>query len=281
MYRLALTLCLILFWPALGIEAAPLSDRGSMRWQLVEHKRVDDGGHLAEYKLLLPDGSTNIEGLEAFYVVKPRAGLRPPDSPAVPEEIYRPQLAGPPEAPVLIIYSGQSARVEVMAGATIDGRFHLARTFLSTYGKSGLADPGAQKLSSRPGWPDLRLVSGATYYRAQAGEELQFSLQGLEVRRIAVFEEGRLTASEPLRLDNEHYSYTPPLDPPLTAPGYSVTRDLVFVAEAGGAVLSYYLPVGRSRYGRLYLRPGLLTVASAALLGLIAVAVAGRRFKWR
>lgn len=258
-----------------------MSDQGSMRWQLVEHKRVDDGGHLAEYKLLLPEGSTNVEGLEVFYVVRPWAGPRPSESPAASEEIFRPQLTGPPESPVLIIYSGRPARLEVMAGATIDGRFHLARTFLNTYGKSGLADPRAQKVPSLPYWPDLRLVGGAAYYRAQAGEELQFSLQGLEESRVTVFEGGSLASAKPVQLDNERYSYTPPLDPPLAAPGYSATRDLVFVAEAGGAILSYYLPVGRSRYGRLYLWPGLLTVAAAALAGLLAVTAAGRRFKWR
>jgi hypothetical protein len=255
-----------------------------MSWRLAESRRVRDGGQAVEYELKMPQGVRNIEKLEVFYV------LRPWNLPAVagqmfgPDEIYSQGLTNEADSARLKLYCGRLARLDLLAGAILDGRFYLARTFQNVYGDSGRSDPGSRRVPALPDWPALDLAGGAAYYRAQAGEELRFHLdpaRGAPVS-VEVFEEGRPAEARPALLEEGLYSYSTPPYPLLSAPSYSVTRDMVFVARTGeGAVLSYYLPVGRHRYGHVYLQAGLATVAVTAALAFLAVRLAGRSFKWR
>jgi hypothetical protein len=350
-----------------------------------------------------------------------------------PDEFYAQSITGDAASPGFTIYCGRSARLDILAGAVIDGRFYSARTFINVYGDSAGSDPNSRLVEALPDWPSLELTGGAAYYRAQAGEELRFSIDAdldaeLLAQDVDVFEDGLQANLKPTRLSDGLYSYTTPPYPILSAPSYSVTRDLVFVARIGagtgtgteagsetgsetgtdigveagsgseagsetgadveagtdvgvdveagidvgvdveagidveveaapeaetnpeadadpeaktdvetqadpeaktdvetkadpeaktdvetkadpeakadaetkadpedkadaetrvyadvrqGAVLTFYLPVGRSRFGHLYLQPGLIIVALTAAAAFGAVRLAGRRFKWR
>lgn len=281
--RAVLVICVLL--AAQTVEASGLpDDRDFMSWRLIEHERVSDGGMVAVYELLLPAGGRQVENLEVFYTVKPWERVRRGRRVFQPSEIFSKELSGSPSAPRLTIYYGGSARIEIMAGALIDGRFQTARTLLNTYGNSDLKDPEARAVYALPVWPGIGLRR-AGFYRALTGEPIYFNIEAdfRSPASVRVFDQGREATAELTDLGGGAYSYTSPLDPMLEAPGYSVKRDVVFVAALGegGGTLSYYLPVNRSYYGRSYLKPGLAVIGLTVMISLGLVILTGRRFKWR
>lgn len=275
-------ICVLWLAPAFEVSASGLS-RNFMSWRLISQGRVSDGGTSAVYELILPEQARRVENLEVYYVAKPWERIRRSRRIFGPAEAYTKELSGDPSRPRLSLYYGRSAQIEIIAGALIDGRFHSTRTLLNTYGNSDLEDPEARRVSAPPVWPGLRLTRTG-FYPAMTGVPVYFELEADHRGPAAIraFEQGREVSAELIGLGSDAYSYTPPLDPMLSAPGYSVKKDLTLVAALGdqGGVLSYYIPVNRSYYGHLYLRPGLLVVGLAALVSLGAVKLAGRRFKW-
>jgi hypothetical protein len=287
MMRAVMVILFLLFSQTAGASERPPADgRDFMSWRLLEQERVSDGGTTVVYELLWPGDSRDIEQVEIFYAVKPwerqRRSRRIFQGPA---KFFTKNLVDGPSAPRLSIYYGGSARIEIAAGALIDGRFHTARTMVNTYGDNGRRnDPEAQPVSSLPRWPGLSLL-GAGFYRALTGEPLYFIINADHRGQAVVraFDRDWEVTAELDDLGNGTYQYIPPLDPVLSAPGYSVKKDVTMVAALAdqGGVLSYYIPVNRSYYGNLYLAPGLLVVGLSSLASLGLVKLAGRRFKWR
>ena len=270
-----------------GAASASSTGPDFMSWRLISQERVSDGGTAAVYELLLPAQAKSIENLEVFYTVKPWERVRRSRRVFGQTGYYTKDLSGDSAAPRLDIYYGKSARIEITAGALIDGRFQSARTLLNTYGNSDLKDPDARPVYGLPVWPGLSLRRPG-FYRTITGEPIYFNIEADFRSRASVraFDQGReVTAELTAELTAESdgtFSYTPPLGPLLASPGYSVKRDVVLVAALGdGGTMSYYLPVNRSYYGHLYLKPGLLVVVFTALATLALGVLAGRRFKWR
>lgn len=284
MMRFAVIIGLLLLAQTVEASGPPESaGLDFMSWRLISQERVSDGGTVLVYELLLPE-ARSVENLEVFYAAKPWERARRSRRVFKTAEVYAKELSGQPPAYRLNIYYGGSARLEIMAGALIDGRFQTARTMLNVYGNADLKDPEARAVHSLPLWPNLDL-RGPGFYRAMTGEPIFFNIEADHRDRIEAraFEQGREVTAELDDLGGGAYSYTPPLDPPLAAPGYSVKRDLVLVAALSnnGGTLSYYLPINRSYYGRSYLKPGLAVIGLTVLISLGLVFGAGRRFQWR
>lgn len=266
-------------------EAADLRDHEGLRWRFIDNQRVQDGGTEAVYELSLPKFHQEVELLQFFYVVTPlkqeerhwiRQGV---------QEIYTKPLQGEHQTRRIKIYEGRVARIELWAGAKIGKKFYTARTILTSFGQSNKIDTQAQRLTTKPQWPNLELTQlRRNYYRAQAGTQLSFILNHENSNQAVtrLFENGQEIVTGLSRKPNGILNYTPPIDPLMAAPGFTVTRDLLLVSSTndGENIMSYYLPVYRSFYGHSYLRPGLLVLATSVVISLGLVYYRGRRFKW-
>ncbi|MDR1472479.1 MAG: hypothetical protein LBS75_08135 [Synergistaceae bacterium] len=254
-----------------------------LRWRMTEQARTSDGGMVVSFDLSIPPGA-NPEDIEVTYRALPQGNIGAETGGSAPET-YRKKLGdtrpeGDGTVADVTVYSGRSELIELTAASRAGDARQYALTVFSCFGESGNEDPDAERTNYYPNRPAFRVATGQYYFRAQTGMPIEFSLDS-GPDSVSVFEKGIFTSTAE-RDASGNYVYVPPHDDELSEAGYTAKKDVVFAASMpDGDLISFYVPVYRSFYGKIDLKGGLAVLSGSMLVSAALAMRAGRRFPWR
>lgn len=278
MKRYIMSICLLVIMETGQAAASP----DFMYWRLESQHRSQDGQQVTAYRLFPPQGA--FEKPKVYLQLTPWEWSGSNRKYGVPE-FYSLKPSDGSSSFYVEISSGRTAVVELWASLESEDRLHVAQTLFNTYGKSGQAEQMLEPMAEQKVWPSLLFERDPKFYRAQTGEPLKFKSPGGhgDPGQLEVYDNGTLAALLSASGSGIFFNYTPPHDPALSEGGFSARKDLVFVWRdpEGKSVLSFYLPLYRSSYGRTDLGGGLMVLLASMLLTAGLIWWFGKRSPWR